>query len=424
MPTVSVCLPLYKGAKFLGEAIESVLAQTYSDFELLIGDDCSPDNSAEIMKEYASRDKRIKVWTNETNLGHYGNYNACIKRVSGKYVKLFAQDDILHPQMLERFVNVMEQHPNVTLINCTRAWMDEHGQPIKIETPLEIELTKPFDVDTTTNGIEAIVSTLKNQYNCLGEPASQMFRAENIDGGLDESFRQIGDMEYNFRQLLRGDHYFVAQELCRFRKHSASWTTTNSTELSTYLEWLVVGQKYKKYLTLAGVTEEEYCLQFIKSWTRNLEESFYRAGAFDHANALDRDNASSTDSQTALLKQLLKNKEPLSFFECEKNAKRDHGAEFKALSTFLLLQSTLLENQLRRVNEEAASTKIDWNLGDTPLSEAWPGISEALYGLKQTLLERDKEIAALQQQITEMGNSTSWKVTAPLRKLRPQRHPN
>jgi glycosyltransferase involved in cell wall biosynthesis len=410
MPTVSVCLPLYKGAKFLGEAIESVLAQTYSDFELLIGDDCSPDNSAEIMKEYASRDKRIKVWTNETNLGHYGNYNACIKRVSGKYVKLFAQDDILHPQMLERFVNVMEKNPNVTLINCTRAWMDEHGQPIKIETPLEIELTKPFDVDTTTDGIEAIVSTLKNQYNWLGEPASQMFRAENIDGGLDESFRQIGDMEYNYRQLLRGDHYFVAEELCRFRKHSASWTTTNSTELSTYLEWLVVGQKYKKYLGLAGLTEAEYCLKFIKGWTHNFEASFYQNGLFSDLD------------QQELLCQLVKNKNPLSFFECEKNGKRNQSGEFKALSAMALLQGVLLENQLRRINEEMASDKPTWSLEDPPLSEAWPGTSEALYGLRRTLLERDKEIESLRKLISEMGNSQSWKITAPLRKLRSQRH--
>jgi len=411
MPTVSVCLPLYKGAKYLGEAIESVLAQTYSDFELLIGDDCSPDDSARIMKEYAARDSRIKVWTNDTNLGHYGNYNACIKRVTGKYVKLFAQDDVLLPRMLERFVDVMEKNPNVTLINCTRIWMDENGKPIPIETPLDIQLTKPFDVDTTTNGIEAIISTLRNQYNWLGEPASQMFRAENIDGGLDESFRQIGDMEYNYRQLLKGDHYFVAEELCKFRKHSASWTTTNSTELSTYLEWLVVGNKYREYLKMAGITPEEYCLKFIKLWTHHFEASLYNTDAISKDKSL-------------LLRQMLNNQDPLSFFACEKNAKRNLPAEFKALSALALLQGVSLENQLRRVNEEAALNEINWNLGDPPLSEAWPGLAEALYGLKHTLLERDKEIESLRKQLTEMGDSTSWKVTAPLRKLRSQNQPH
>ena len=97
MPTVSICLPVYNGERFLREAIESVLAQTYEDYELLISDDLSQDSSLEIAHSYAKRDTRIIVSSNPKNLGLFANYNACQKLASGKYIKPFAQDDSTCP---------------------------------------------------------------------------------------------------------------------------------------------------------------------------------------------------------------------------------------------------------------------------------------------------------------------------------------
>src|SRR5580693_4962244 len=97
-PTVSVCLPVYNGANYLGQAIDSVLAQTFEDIELLIADDCSTDSTKEIIQEYSSKDKRVKSWTNPQNLKLFGNYNACIEKASGKYIKLYAHDDLFEPE--------------------------------------------------------------------------------------------------------------------------------------------------------------------------------------------------------------------------------------------------------------------------------------------------------------------------------------
>jgi glycosyltransferase involved in cell wall biosynthesis len=407
---VSICVPVYNGAKYLTRALDSVLSQTYEDFELVLADDRSTDDTPAIIESYAKEDKRVKAWTNKKNLGHYGNYNACIKQATGKYIKLFAQDDLLHPKTLETFVNVFEHNPGVSLVNCTRAWIDASGNQIETKLKADILLTKPFQQDTKLTGKEAIVWTLRECCNPLGEPSSQMFRAEFINGGFDESFRQIGDYEYNIRQLERGDYYYVAEELCKFRRHSDSWTTTNSFVLSTYLEWLVVASRYRKYLPDAGLTPEQFCLNFVNAWAHNLEEQFYKSGRFKKLDA------------EVLLRELCQKEDPLTSFACEKNGPRDSVSEFRAFGAMALLQAVLLENQLRLANEEAARSYTDTGKVSEQLMNTRPGFVAALSGLKQTLKERDKEIAALRVALEEMGRSWSWKLTEPLRKFRANLH--
>jgi glycosyltransferase involved in cell wall biosynthesis len=407
---VSICVPVYNGAKYLAEALDSALSQTYEEFELLLADDRSTDDTASIIEIYAKQDKRIKAWTNKKNLGHYGNYNACISKATGKYIKLFAQDDILHPQMLDRFVSVFDHNPAVSLINCARRWIDAAGEEIKAESASDILLTKPFVEDTKLSGTDAIVWTLKEGFNPLGEPSSQMYRAEFIDGGFDESFRQIGDLEHNIRVLQHGDFYFVADELCQFRRHADSWTTANSFVLSTHLEWLLLASKCRDYLPKAGLTPEGYCLNFLKAWTRNLEERIYRDHGFERQKI------------EAVLHELCQNADPLSLFECAKSGERNLASEYRAFGAIALLHSVLLENQLRLANEEAAIPYTEVAENCNNLSDLRPGMVAALAGLRRTLRERDKEIAALRKALDEMGSSLSWKLTEPLRKIRANFH--
>ena len=96
MPTVSICLPVYNGETFIGEAIESVLAQTFDDYELLISDDGSEDSSLEIAHGYAKRDKRISAWKNPRNLGLFANYNACMNQARGKFINLLPRTIYSH----------------------------------------------------------------------------------------------------------------------------------------------------------------------------------------------------------------------------------------------------------------------------------------------------------------------------------------
>jgi glycosyltransferase involved in cell wall biosynthesis len=406
MPTVSICLPVYNGAKYLAESLESVLSQTYPDFELLIGNDCSKDESQNIIESYGKRDKRIKAWTNATNLGHYPNYNSCLEKASGQLIKLFAQDDILRPGMLGRMVQAFNDNPKISLAATARTWIDGQGHTIPVESQIDIKLTKPFNRDTTIPGKEALVLTLMECTNWIGEPSNQMFRAEFLDGGFDTSFNQIGDLEYNYRLLERGDYYFIADELCLFRKHSNSWTKSNNAELRTYLDWLLLGAKYRKYLSQAGITSEEFCLNFMKDWTRNLECE------------LNQVKRLSWQERGMVLRQLIGNVDPLSLFNPDRHAKRDLTSEYRLLGALALLQSSLLENEIRVIHTETARPYYDTDLPHNPVFGIRPGLAAALEGMKETLRERDKEIQSLRRALDEMGNSRSWKMTEPLRRLK------
>jgi len=107
-PLVSVLMTSYNRNQFIAEAIESVLASTYQNFELLIVDDCSKDNTASIAKDYASKDNRIKVFINENNLGDYPNRNRAASLAKGKYLKYLDSDDCILPEGLSTMINAME----------------------------------------------------------------------------------------------------------------------------------------------------------------------------------------------------------------------------------------------------------------------------------------------------------------------------
>lgn len=116
-PMVSFVVPCYNLAHLLGECVESILGQTYRDFEVLIMDDCSPDNTLEIAQSFT--DSRIRYIRNEPNLGHLRNYNKGIGLARGKYVWLISADDRLRTTLiLDRYVDLMERNPNVGYVFC------------------------------------------------------------------------------------------------------------------------------------------------------------------------------------------------------------------------------------------------------------------------------------------------------------------
>jgi glycosyltransferase involved in cell wall biosynthesis len=116
-PRVTFVVPCYKLAHLLTECVNSILAQTYSNFEILVMDDCSPDNTPEVAASFG--DPRVKHIRNEPNLGHLRNYNKGIGLAEGKYVWLISADDCLRqPHALARYVQVLESHPEVGYAFC------------------------------------------------------------------------------------------------------------------------------------------------------------------------------------------------------------------------------------------------------------------------------------------------------------------
>ena len=118
MPKISLIMSVYNGEDYLSEAIESVLNQTFKDFELIVINDCSTDKTPEILKSFAEKDERVKVHTNEVNLRLPSSLNKAISFAQGKYIARMDADDICLPERLEKQYQFMENNPNVALSSC------------------------------------------------------------------------------------------------------------------------------------------------------------------------------------------------------------------------------------------------------------------------------------------------------------------
>ena len=113
-PLVSVILPTYNGARFIEETLQSVIDQTYKNLEIIIIDDCSTDNSYDILKLYADKDDRIKLYKNDKNLGIGENSNKALSLSNGEYIMMQDHDDLSSPVRVEAIVKVLEENRNIT----------------------------------------------------------------------------------------------------------------------------------------------------------------------------------------------------------------------------------------------------------------------------------------------------------------------
>lgn len=126
-PRVSIGMPVFNGEKYLREALDSLLAQTYRDFEIIISDNASTDHTQQICHEYATKDSRIHYYRNEKNLGAPRNFNRVFELSSGEYFKWAAYDDVLAPEFLQKCVSILDDDHSVVLCHSKTARIDEHG---------------------------------------------------------------------------------------------------------------------------------------------------------------------------------------------------------------------------------------------------------------------------------------------------------
>lgn len=124
---VSIITPMYKGAAFVAETIESVMAQTYTDWEMIIVDDCSPDEGAgiRVVNQYAEKDSRVKLIANQVNSGSSGARNTALAAAQGQYIAFLDSDDIWTPQFLEKQLAFMTQK-NATCVFSSYYRIDEN----------------------------------------------------------------------------------------------------------------------------------------------------------------------------------------------------------------------------------------------------------------------------------------------------------
>lgn len=126
-PMISVIMGVYNGERFLREAIDSILGQTYGNFEFIICNDCSTDGSAEILQEYATKDKRIKLLDNEHNLGLAATLNKCLGEARGTFIARMDSDDRSLPDRFDSQLKWLEKNPEVCALGCAVEFIDDNG---------------------------------------------------------------------------------------------------------------------------------------------------------------------------------------------------------------------------------------------------------------------------------------------------------
>jgi glycosyltransferase involved in cell wall biosynthesis len=129
-PLVSVGVPVYNGEAYLEDAIRSVLAQTLDDLELILCDNASSDRTAEICRDYAARDPRLRYHRNARNLGAAANYNLAYSHARGRYFKWLAHDDRMLPSFLAKTTRALEERPDAVLCNSVVQYIDSTGAPL------------------------------------------------------------------------------------------------------------------------------------------------------------------------------------------------------------------------------------------------------------------------------------------------------
>jgi glycosyltransferase involved in cell wall biosynthesis len=146
-PLISIGMPVYNGDLYLEKAIDAILQQTFTDFELIISDNASSDRTSKICLNYADRDSRIRYYRNETNLGAAKNYNRVFELARGEYFKWAAHDDWCAPEYLEKCLEILQRESSIILC-YTKAYLvkeQENNLSIYTEDDLNIRASKPHE---------------------------------------------------------------------------------------------------------------------------------------------------------------------------------------------------------------------------------------------------------------------------------------
>jgi len=247
-PKVSVVTPVYNAEKYIAETMDSIINQSFHDFEFILVDDCSTDGTAEIIERYAKDDERIKLYRNEKNLGIAGNRNKGISFATGKYIVWADADDVSVKERLQLQYDFMESHPKVGICGGFLQFFDYTGDKgIRKYAPDDTSLRKTIF-----------------RYSPVAQP-SAIIRKSCLDeaGKYDLAWPPAEDLDMSFRIGSKYEFANIQQILIRYREHpnSATFKKLKKMELST----IAIRNKYSRVsgYTMTFADKVYNCLQYI-----------------------------------------------------------------------------------------------------------------------------------------------------------------
>jgi glycosyltransferase involved in cell wall biosynthesis len=239
MPSVSVIVPNYNHARYLPQRIESILRQTYQDFELILLDDCSTDDSRAVLSQYAS-DPRVRLEFNQANAGTFKQWNKGVRLARGKYIWMAESDDYADKKFLECLVAALERDEKIAFAYC-RSWrVMENGRIDGFIDPF-YGVDPLWNSDFCVDGREHCRKfSVRSPVICNASAALFRKSAYETAGGADESLRLCGDWKVWAAMALVGKVAYVNQPLNYFRHHLSTVRTTTARDATDVMEKLKV----------------------------------------------------------------------------------------------------------------------------------------------------------------------------------------
>ena len=277
-PLVSVVTPVYNGEKYLSECIESVLSQTYQNWEYVIVNNCSDDRTLAIAEEYQRRDSRIRVYSNETLLPIIASHNRAFSLISpeGKYCKVVSADDWIVSECLDRMVALAEANPSVGIVG---AYQLSGGDGIWYTRNVGLPYSQ-----TVVSGREICRIHLLGVLAVFGNPTSVLYRSD-LMRNTDKFFpnpTQEADTSACYEHLRYADFGFVHQILAYERIHGPR-ATTASLEMNAYVsaaisdcqvygEWYLTNQEREARI---GELLDQYYTYLAASALKRKDKRFW-----------------------------------------------------------------------------------------------------------------------------------------------------
>ena len=265
-PLVSIMIPNYNHGKFLDQCIQSALKQTYDNIEIVVLDNCSEDDSIEVIKKYTK--DGVRLFKNLTNI-FSNSFEVISELTSGKYKMLLCADDCILPEFVQKAVSIMEEHPNVGYVHCEKDFINEDGDIIPLD---------PFyNCSFIVSGNEVMPIYLLTP---VAFPNQGVFRTscfESINGYNQIICFANADRTLWFYLSTVGDYAYIKEKLALYRIHSSSASFRSTQNLYgpifDYLSIynLIEYSKLKNYTNVLARADEAYkkiagfCLSYIAS---------------------------------------------------------------------------------------------------------------------------------------------------------------
>lgn len=251
-PRVSILIPFYNSEKYLPETINSILSQSYSDFELILCDDCSTDNSAEVVRSFD--DPRIRLISNKVNMQQGPTRNKLIGEARGEYCIMFDSDDIFMPDRIKKQADYLDSHPEVDYCTGILVSTDENGSETGVTHYHDARKHKEIKV--------------RSLFHCPQGHTTAMFRLDkyrknNITYTTEYKYASDLDMHLKAIQVLRYEN--MLEPVCTYRQHGTQISNTLSSEqLDSAVE--IMAANHRKQLGIETTVKDRKAIRNFLLW--------------------------------------------------------------------------------------------------------------------------------------------------------------